>query len=70
MPSERREPSQPQMNKIDVLITEAMSYLSQYMGGMERFEQRYEAATDLLQNADDIKAPDAVFRYFSDYSPL
>lgn len=71
MPSERQEsPMTPIYSKIDLVINEATQFLSQYIVGMERFEERYDAAKALVQEARDIQAPSEVFRPFSDYKPL
>jgi hypothetical protein len=71
MPSERRElPNAQFYNKIDLVINEATQFLSQYIVGMERFEERFDAAKALVRESSDIQAPSEVFRPFSEFKPL
>jgi hypothetical protein len=59
------------MSKIDIVINETAQFLSQYLGGMERFEERFQAAQDFLKDAgEDIKLPSTTYRPFSEFHPL
>jgi hypothetical protein len=62
--------NKPMLNRIDMVINETALYLAQYLGGMERFEERFDAAVAFIQEADDVKPPSEIFRTFSEYHPL